>query len=280
VLGLTANPAQIADNETSDLTADLTWNSTPSDTSAAGHLPDDITTTFTASIGAVSPTITGTVSGRAFSTYSPGGVAGSAVLSTTVDGQTVTHTVAVEGSTQDIYLPIVMKGYSQPAAAPDLVVSRIIAAGDQVQLVIQNQGNASVPAGAEFWVDLYVNPGKTPAYNETWPYVADHGAAWGVTQPALAELVPGGVVTLTVSQAGGDSYYDSSRSDLVWPLAGSDNIYAQVDSANVDTAYGAVSESVESNNVLGAVNPTGAAGVILPAGTETETNRDGLPARP
>jgi hypothetical protein len=177
-----------------------------------------------------------------------------------------------------VYLPLVVKGYAPPALAPDLVVERIVAAGSQVQVVIRNRGNAAVAASDEFWVDLYINPSHAPAYNETWPLLGSRGATWGVTAPALP-LAAGGVFTLTT---GGD-YYWPTKSHIVWPLAAGTAVYAQVDSANAATAYGAVPESDESNNVGGPVAATAARAARSPAegpGGPKAGSGTSLPERP
>jgi len=175
-----------------------------------------------------------------------------------------------------VYLPLVAKGYAPPA--PDLVIERIVAAGSQVQVVIRNRGDAAVAAADEFWVDLYINPSHAPAYNQTWPLLGSQGATWGVTAPALP-LAAGGVFTLTTS--GG--YYWPTKSHIVWPLAAGTAVYAQVDSANAATAYGAVQESDESNNVGGPVAATAAGAGRNPAegpGGPKAGSETALPERP
>jgi hypothetical protein len=52
-----------------------------------------------------------------------------------------------------VYLPLVCNEYT---VAPDLVVERVIARPNDVQVVIANWGNA--PAVDDFWVDAYVAP--------------------------------------------------------------------------------------------------------------------------
>jgi hypothetical protein len=123
--------------------------------------------------------------------------------------------------------------------------------------VIRNQGVA--PVDDEFWVDVYIDPHTVPsAVNQAWPSLADQGLVWGVTADALPLLVPGGAITLTVSDAGYDSYYWPSHSQVSWPLAADTPIYVQVDSANADTTYGGVLEIHEVtgagyNNISGPV---------------------------
>jgi uncharacterized repeat protein (TIGR01451 family) len=146
------------------------------------------------------------------------------------------------------YLPLVTRGF---VVAPDLVVERIDVARDDVQVIIKNQGIAT--ARDDFWVDVYIDPSPVPtAVNQIWPDLAKQGLVWGVT----ADLLPGEVLTLTV---GGD-YYAAEYSRVAWPLLAGTPVYAQVDSANADTDYGAVLEIHEItggayNNIAGPAYP-------------------------
>jgi len=154
------------------------------------------------------------------------------------------------------YLPLLARNY---IAAPDLVVQSVTATGDSVQVVIENQG--STPVTDEFWVDVYVNPSPAPTgVNQLWPDLADEGLVWGVKAAALP-LAPGDVLTLTV----GDAYYVPEHSQVAWPLAEGTPVYAQVDSWNAVTTYGAVLENHEItggvyNNISSTVSTAGLAG--------------------
>jgi hypothetical protein len=149
-----------------------------------------------------------------------------------------------------VYLPLALRNYAGPG--PDLVVEAIFATPNDVQVVIKNQGNE--PVVDSFWVDLYVDPDTPPAgVNQTWEIVGDEGIAWGVTADLIA---PGDVITLTV----GGEYYRPDFSHVSWPLTETTPIYAQVDSAQVDSDYGVVLENHEIsggryNNILGPVYP-------------------------
>ena len=84
---------------------------------------------------------------------------------------------------------------------------------------------------------------------------------WGVTEPALAALVPGGSVTLEVD----DPYYLADLSSFSRSLPVGTTVYAQVDSFNPDSLTGTVLEGHEIragayNNVYGPVRST--AGVL------------------
>jgi hypothetical protein len=160
-----------------------------------------------------------------------------------------------------IYLPLAFKHH---AVAPDLVVGSLTATSDGVQVVVVNQGNA--PVTDEFWVDVYIDPDPTPtAVNQIWEDLADQGLVWGVTSAALP-LEPGDVITLAV----GDDYYVADYSHVTWPLPEGTPVYAQVDSANLDTTYGGVLENHEIvggayNNVSSTVSTAGIAGIAAPS---------------
>jgi hypothetical protein len=179
-----------------------------------------------------------------------------------------------------IFVPLTLKGYFPPA--PDLVVESITAAGNNVSLVLRNVGAA--PAYEPFWVDVYIDPDPPPsAVNQPWQYLASQGLVWGVTTPAMP-LAPGAAVTLTV----GDVYFWPELSLANWPLPAGTAVYAQADSYNDATNYGAVLESHEItggpyNNILGPVYVVPLAGEALgpalPGGQSTRP-WGGLPARP
>jgi hypothetical protein len=198
----------------------------------------------------------------------------------------LTATILGCPTSPSICLPLIVENY---VSAPDLVVDKIIAASNAITVVIRNQGDVAVPADAahEFWVDLYVNPNPVPTHvDQTWQMLGSQGAAWGVTQPALPALVPGGVFTLTTD----DAYYWPTESHIVWPLASGTRVYAQVDSANAWTSYGAVLESHEIsggpyNNVSGPVIVQSAGAMSLPppvteGGPEKDISKTSLPPRP
>jgi uncharacterized repeat protein (TIGR01451 family) len=166
----------------------------------------------------------------------------------------VTVTVKAASPTQpphQIYLPLVAQNHAPPA--PDLVVETITVTSNDIQVLIKNQGAAPVLQKDAFWVDLYVNPNPIPAdVNQTWDDGrCTEGAVWGVTGPALP-LAPGDAITLTI----GDAYHWSAYSNLVEIPSPNTPLYAQVDSANTGTNYGAVLESHELaegyyNNIIG-----------------------------
>jgi len=148
-------------------------------------------------------------------------------------------TVTMGQAPGSVYLPLVFNGYQALPAAPDLVVERITAAQDEVGLVVKNHG--SVPVDDSFWVDVYIDPDPVPsAVNQVWSDLTDEGLVWGVT----TSIAPGEAITLTM----GDPYYWEEYSVLSGDLSAGTWVYAQVDSANADTGYGAV---VESHEIVG-----------------------------
>jgi len=189
--------------------------------------------------------------------------------------------VLVAAILHQVFVPLTLKGYySQPA--PDLVVESLVATANNVQLVLRNVGTA--PAWDWFWVDVYVDPNPPPSHvNQLWQDLAPQGLVWGVTAPAMP-LAPGAAVTLTV----GDLYFWPDLSQVTWPLPAGTPVYAQVDSYNELTNYGAVLEYHEIygypyNNILGPVLVVPLAderpGPALPGG-QPAGPWNGLPPRP
>jgi hypothetical protein len=187
----------------------------------------------------------------------------------TVEGGFVPGAIPFDDSAAvtSIYLPFVANNH---LAAPDLVVRNLVVTSSDVRVVIENQGNTLVTD--EFWVDVYVDPNPIPTgVNQIWPDFANQGFVWGVTEGALPSLVPGGVITLTV----GDAYYlPEPWSRVSWPLPAGTPVYAQVDSANANTTYGAVLENHELsggayNNINSTLSTLGAMGAMAgPADNE------------
>jgi hypothetical protein len=144
---------------------------------------------------------------------------------------------------------------------PDLVVERLIVTSDAVTVVVKNQGSVPVATDEEFWVDVYVAPDPAPTgVNQRWENLGSQGLCWGVTASALP-LAPGDVITLTI----GDAYYWPSFSNFAGSLAEGTLVYAQVDSMDACTTYGAVLENHEIagstyNNISSAVSTLGFVG--------------------
>lgn len=175
------------------------------------------------------------------------------------------------------YMPLVIR---PGAVAPDLVVTKITATTNGVEIEIKNQGPA--PVVNSFWIDVYVNPSPVPTHvNQSWDQLATQGMVWGVYGEALP-LDPDATMTLTV----GDDYYFADQSLVTWPLQIGTPVYAQVDSVNWNTNYGGVPESHELtggvyNNVRGPARVGyGPAGAAPPAaGGHQGAVPDDLPPR-
>jgi hypothetical protein len=138
-----------------------------------------------------------------------------------------------------VFLPVVTRNF---VSAPDLVIDSIVATSNDVQIVIRNQGNASV--STEFWVQVYFDPNPIPtAVNQVWYNgYANYGLFWGVT-PSTLPLRPGDSLALSV----GDAFYTSVPPFTVFPpsLPAGTPVYVQVDAVDLETDYGAVRETHE-----------------------------------
>jgi uncharacterized repeat protein (TIGR01451 family) len=194
------------------------------------------------------------------------------------DTQSFTITVGRKPLTR-LYLPLVSRNH---VPASDPVVASITATGNDIQVVIKNQG--ATPVKDEFWVDVYIDPHPVPTgVNQVWyDGRSTYGLVWGVTEPALSLLAPGGVLTLTL----GDAYYWPKYSNLPEVLPAGTPVYVQIDAANLDTAYGAVLELHEItgrdyNNIEGTISTAGSVGaMLLPAESQPQPTLTGkLPPR-
>ncbi len=169
--------------------------------------------------------------------------------------------------TRYVYLPVVMNNFF---TAPDLIVQDVIASRDAITVVIKNIGDA--PVEESFWVDAYVNPNPPPtAVNQIWwdQNRSQQGVAWAVTDP-IVPIAPGQVITLTST----DAYVSPERTYFTGTLPVGTPIYAQVDSYNFYTNYGAVRERHEMlglpyNNILGPV--------LSQAGSSSTVSLNALP---
>ncbi len=167
-----------------------------------------------------------------------------------------------------VYLPVMLKGFYP---MPDLVVSSLTATDKGVTVVVKNIGNSPVADG--FWVDVYLNPRQSPPrVNQGWQDIADQGLVWGVTQAIPA----GGELTLTL----GDAYYSTKYSGFNGIISPETPVWAQVDSVNLNTSYGGVLESNESNNVIGSVLPGIGSSLVEVLPQQRPALPGLLPARP
>jgi hypothetical protein len=221
--------------------------------------------------GAVSCTVLGVC------TYSPpAGFTGTDTFDYTAGdggGGTGVATVTVEvvesvsAPVYKLYVPVVYNLLLPTTSMPDLVVARLVATTNSVQITIRNQSDEpffsdesclSYYPVYSFRVDLYVVPDPVPTgANQVWnDGRSAQGAVWYVPTMAVSAQA-GDEVTLTI----GDEYYRPILSNFPGSLPVGTPVYAQVDSANPGTAYGVVLESHEVaggdyNNVTGPVLST------------------------
>ena len=151
--------------------------------------------------------------------------------------------------TNHTYLPTVMNNYIN---APDLVVRDIIATSETVVVTIENIGTKAVTPEDRYFVDVYFDPIPPPVQvNQTWDDGrCQYGLVWGVN----TTINSGESLTLTMN----GSYYRSDLSRFPVSLPPGTSVYAQVDSADIKTDYGAVFEIHEIrgdsyNNIAGPV---------------------------
>ncbi len=151
----------------------------------------------------------------------------------------VTDVVLVTGQ---LFLPLIEHSQAVNSQTEiDLVVKEIVASPSNLEVTIKNVGTAPLLPSDSLWIDVYLAPTLPPsAVNQVWPDLGNSGLVWGIESEAL-RLPPGEELTLRL----GDSYYFSDLSSFPNVIAVGSEIYAQVDSANVDTEYGAVLEGHE-----------------------------------
>ena len=92
-------PSSILVYQSSSHTADLRFDSNNADTSGSGYIPNNTPASWSATLGSMSPTSNGTNNGTASSTFTSDGTVGTANLSLTVDGQTLSGDVVVTAPT-------------------------------------------------------------------------------------------------------------------------------------------------------------------------------------
>ena len=140
----------------------------------------------------------------------------------------------------NVYLPVVASDAS--FNYPDLIVDRITANNDNVTIVVKNLGSA--PVTDPFWLDVYFAPDIPPTkVNQRWDQIGSEGLVWGITSQALP-LPPGDTLSLTLN----DKFYSPTRSRFSGQIEVGTLIYAQVDSWNSVTDFGAVFEKHEAYN--------------------------------
>jgi uncharacterized repeat protein (TIGR01451 family) len=109
ILKINASPTSILVGGTSAVTADLTWNSNNIQPTG-GHVPDG-TVSFSGTLGSVNPTSGVMVNGLATTTFTAGNTSGTATVSATLDGVTVSTPITLRpvanlGITQTVNSPV------------------------------------------------------------------------------------------------------------------------------------------------------------------------------
>ncbi len=270
VVGVNDPPVAVDDSATTDEDTPVDINVLANDTDPDG---DDLTISDYDTSSTQGGTVNCTSAGLC--TYTPpAGFNGADTFTYTAsDGRggtdTATVTVMVVATGYSVYLPVVIIDPTVfrlylpliAGAYPDLVVDHIIATSNSVQVVIKNQSSVSVgpdyPLPLAMRVDLYVAPDPVPTgVNQTWDDGrCAQGIVWIVTDLSLA---PGDTIILTI----GDAYYQPSLSNFSGSLPVGTPVYAQVDSYDPNTTYGAVLENHETamggvyNNITGPVLST------------------------
>lgn len=189
VLRITAAPNSIFVGGASILTADLTFNSNGVDTSASGFIPNGTPATFAGTLGTVNPSVVGTTSGKAQTTYTAGATPGVASVTATIDnpigatiavnpklnsttalaaslassvyGQTVTFTATVSASPPGMRIPSGTVTFKDGGAT--LGTAALNASGQAVFVKTTQLGAGSHSIIAQYSGDGAFNPSSTAA---------------------------------------------------------------------------------------------------------------------
>jgi hypothetical protein len=142
-LYVTANNTSIRNNSSSTITVNLLHDSNgtiydPAD----GCVPDGTPVIFTSSLGSISSPVS-TINGRASSTFNSGNALGIAMVSATLDNQTMTTPLTIYNSHPSL---VSIDPANNSASVPD-------------NKVIKVTFNESIKDGS-MWIDLYDSTGK------------------------------------------------------------------------------------------------------------------------
>ena len=243
VVNVTINPVNDAPNAVNDS------QGTPPETAVVINVLDNDTDleNDTLTITAVTQGSKGSVSHNGTTiTYTPTpGEEGTDTFTYSIsdgNGGTDSATVTVQFGLYEVFIPMIVNNY---VGAPDLVVTNINASSNTIEVVIENQGTQATTSG--FWVDFYIAPDPAPTQvNQQWSDLGDEGIVWGVD----ISIPVGGSLTLVYSTAPGAAnlYYVAGNSNYGGVLPVGTSVYAQVDSADLDTTYGAI---LEMHEILG-----------------------------
>ena len=141
-----------------------------------------------------------------------------------------------------LFMPEIMLGSGTALPTDvDLIVQDIRVTPDTLQIVVKNVGSAPLLPSNSLWLDVYFNPDIAPtAVNQVWSDMGSYGLVWGIESEGL-RLMPGETIMLDLNSP----FYFPNLSQLPNQLAAGSAIYAHVDSANLNTSYGAVLETHE-----------------------------------
>jgi len=118
--------------------------------------------------------------------------------------------------------------------------------GQTTTVTLTLRNNGTEPITSAFWVDLYIDPSKTPEVNEIWSDLSASGATWRVYG-----LRAGETITLTTRSTGDPQDPNGRLSDFrAFVSAGPHTLRVLADSFEPGSSFGAVSEGNEQNNLF------------------------------
>lgn len=148
VLGLAPAAGSIPIGDSTLLTADLIFNSNAENT-LPDYLPDGVPVDFAGTLGTVTPAASLLATGAATSTFTAGLVSGTAVVSATVDNQTVTDTVTIAG--EPVTVQFSSAEYSAPESAGTAMISVTLSAPSLVTSTVSYaSSDGAAVAGSDY----------------------------------------------------------------------------------------------------------------------------------
>ncbi|GAB4204932.1 MAG: hypothetical protein OHK0022_30530 [Roseiflexaceae bacterium] len=165
-----------------------------------------------------------------------------------------------------LFLPVVLR-----SGTPDLEISAFsiqpakssYQAGEPVlvSVTITNRGDGTAQP---FWVDLYLNPSRTPALNLPWQNTCTLNPCFGVAWPVARSLAPGESITLTTAAGSFPTEYSSWAG---WLPAGTTDLYVLADSWAPGSPTGSSGDRSTANNLarIGGLSVSGSNPPLLAA---------------
>lgn len=193
------------------------------------------------------------------------------------DSVIISVKVILVGKEHKVWFPILMSSNSAiplPKVGPDIVGAfsinpnkRTFQSGEPVTItaIVTNKGNA---AADPFWVDLFINPSSPPtSANVIWNNVCGLQPCFGIAWAVRRSLAPGESVVLTSTV---DSLEHGNTRWPGWFAKGTTDLYLYVDSYDLASPNGAVTETDETNNraeihglTVTGTNPAEVAGIDI-----------------